>query len=182
MTSSDDSVARIDEVLHDYTVSADAMRSRPAAEDGASADVCIVDEDVQRPRLTLSREVRQLLIARLVDNHGLTRLSAYSAVLAVEQGRDSRYAHLVRAEARAVVDETVQRIRAAMQPAMEAAAHALRAMAEALQQAAGAVRSGEWVDTNGDPVQAPERPRPPLPRRQGRPAWQTPYGPARRPH
>ncbi|WP_372344678.1 hypothetical protein [Streptomyces sp. KL116D] len=52
--------------------------------------------------------------------------------------------------------------------------------ARSLELLRDALRGGEWVDTNGDPVQPPQRPRPPLPRRDGRPAWQTPYGPARR--
>lgn len=38
----------------------------------------------------------------------------------------------------------------------------------------------EDCDDCGDPVEPPVRPSPPLPRRNGRPGWQSPYGPARR--
>ncbi|WP_328632036.1 hypothetical protein [Streptomyces sp. NBC_00356] len=160
----EDILDQIDQTLDDW-LSPDAMRSRP--------------EGTPRPD-RLSADARQLLIRRLVDNHGLTRMSARHAVLAVEQGRTTVHAELVQTEARAAMDEAMQRIRVAMQPAIEAAAAALQRMAEAVKQVAQSVQGGEWVDTNGDPVEPPERPRPALPRRDGRPAWQTPYGPARR--
>lgn len=158
-----DILNQIDETLDDWT-SPDAMRSRPAT----------------RPPARLSADARQLLIRRLVDNHGLARMTARHAVLAVEQGRTTVHAELVQAEARAAMNEAMQRIQIAMRPAIEAAAAALQRMAEAVKQVTQGLQSSEWVDTNGDPVEPPARPRPPLPRRDGRPAWQSPYGPARR--
>ncbi|MFJ9037940.1 hypothetical protein ACIRF8_15275 [Streptomyces sp. NPDC102406] len=79
----------------------------------------------------------------------------------------------------------LERFTRSMRAAQEAvAAHMARTSEvaqQALQALTEAVRdSGDWVDTNGDPVQSPLRPRPPLPRRDGRPAWETPHGPARR--
>ncbi|MGW0904978.1 hypothetical protein [Streptomyces sp. NPDC002853] len=204
MTSTDDILNQIDNALYDAAVGPDAMRSRPTPEprpqvwiapvgtdvdgDGWEPIGHVTDIDVRpdepetadRPRIALSWETRQLLIDRLVDNQGLSRMAARHAVRTVEQGRDHRYADLVRSEARAIVDETVQRIRDAVQPGLEAAAAAIRAFGEALKQATRGLRDGEWVDTNGDPVEPSEPPRPPLPRRDQRPAWQTPYGPPQR--
>lgn len=158
-----DILNQIDEALDDWT-SPDAMHCRPTV----------------TPPARLSADARLLLIRRLVDNHGLTRMTARHAVLAVEQGRPTAHAELVQAEARAAMNEAMQRIQITMRPAIEAAAAALQRMAEAVKQVTQGLQSSEWVDTNGDPVEPLERPRPPLPRRDGRPAWQTPYGPARR--
>lgn len=200
MSSADDILNQIDTALYDSTVGPDAMRSRPASEPGPRLwiapvgtavggdgwepieGVTSVDVDVRpdepettdRPRVALTWEARQLLIDRLVDNHGLSRMAARHAVRTVEQGRDHRYADLVRSEASAIVDEAVQRIRDIMQPAMEAAAAAIRAFGQALKQATRGLQDSEWVDTNGDPV--PPRPRPP----SDRPGWQSKYGPAHR--
>ncbi|WP_420032284.1 hypothetical protein ACN2WE_05320 [Streptomyces sp. cg28] len=79
------------------------------------------------------------------------------------------------------LEEFTARFQEAVQTVVAARLQAMRVAAEALQRFAEALRhEGEWGDTNAAPVEPSQRPRPPLPRRDGRPAWQTPYGPARR--
>ncbi|QCX81207.1 hypothetical protein C9F11_38120 [Streptomyces sp. YIM 121038] len=158
MSTADHILGQIDNALHDTTVGPDAMRStpRPAA----------------RPQITPFRQARQLLIDRLIDNHGLAPATARPAVLATEQGHASRHADLVRAEARAVMREAAEPIRAALQPALEAAVHAMRAFAEACKRMTD---DAGWTDTSSCPAPTAE-PRSP----HDRPAWQTPYGPAPR--
>lgn len=137
----DDVLDQIDTALHDDTISADAMRSRPAPEHPG----------------------RSILVKRLVERHGLAPEQARRAVAAAELGRDDEHAALVQGEAQAVMNETMQAFREALRPMAEAAGTALKQIAEALK----ALPDGSL--------------RPHSPRcRTDRPAWQSPYGPARR--
>ena len=139
----DDVLDQIDTALHDNTVSGDAMRSRPAAEPVG----------------------RGILVRRLVDNHGLNDAEARAAGSAHELGRTPEHTDLVRAEARAVITETMQRLRAAFRPMAET-------MNATLKQIAESLKTLRTCDVH---PQAPAR-------RYDRPAWQSPYGPARRKH
>lgn len=150
MTTADSILDQIDSTLGDYSLSDDAMRCAP--------------DLPSRPavRLTVGVDAREILIRRLVDLHGLTRLTARHAVLATERGDSSERADLVRAEAHAVAAEMAQRIRVAFQPMIEA----LRQLGESIKQLQQQV------------PELAEAARPARPR--DRPAWQSPYGPARR--
>ena len=147
----DDVLNQIDATLDDWTVSGDAMRSSPAA------------ARPEAPRI--GNGPREILIRRLVEHHGLTRMTARHAVLAVEHGRTSGHAALVHAEARAVMDETMQQLREAFRPMAERMAEAFKQLAEAF----------EHLRANASP-----NPIPASGRRHDRPAWQSPYGPALR--
>ncbi|MBP5890628.1 hypothetical protein [Streptomyces scabiei] len=112
---------------------------------------------------------REVLTRRLVDQHGLTRFTARRAVLAVEEGRDTPHAELVRAEAAEVLRpfvEMMQLLRERLRPVVQAWAKAMRAAADAVR-AAQNTRPDDYV-------LAP----PPAP--SDRPAWQSPYGPPSR--
>ncbi|MDX3507439.1 hypothetical protein PV755_00630 [Streptomyces caniscabiei] len=109
---------------------------------------------------------REVLTRRLVEQHGLTRFTARRAVIAVEEGRDTPHADLVRAEAAEVVRplvEAFQQIREQLRPAVEAWAATWRAFAEHIRRVGFA--------SQDDYALAPP---------QDRPAWQSPYGPAPR--
>jgi hypothetical protein len=113
---------------------------------------------------------REVLTRRLVEHHGLTRFTARRAVVAVEEGRETSHADLVRAEAAEVLRpfvEAFQQIREQLRPAAEAWAATWRAFADHIR------RSG--LTTQDDYALAPPRPSP-----KDRPAWQSPYGPAPR--
>ncbi|WP_394436216.1 hypothetical protein [Streptomyces sp. SGAir0957] len=186
----DDHLARIDEVLHDYTVSGDAMRSRPAPEGERQADGCSVvggwiDEAVAGPT-----EVWIAPAGTDLRGDGWERLDCVASVDFGEITLDP-----------ATIDPTAGQPSAATWNDLQAAierieeARAMRAaiILELVNRAIGrlAERYGgadtfrhtpeaEGCDDCGDPVQPPVRPSPRLPRRDGRPEWQSPYGPARR--
>lgn len=110
---------------------------------------------------------REVLTRRLVERHGLTRFTARRAVMAVEQGRDTPHADLVRAEAQAVMTPfaaAMQQLCERLRPAAEAWAKAMRAAADVVR-AAQTARADEYALAPHD-----------------RPAWQSPYGPAPRRH
>lgn len=122
-----------------------------------------VSGDAMRSRPVPERPGRSILVKRLVERHGLEAEQARRAVVAVELGRDDEHVALVQAEARAAMNETMQAFRAALRPMAEAANTAAKQIAEALKALRTATAS------------------PPAPgRRTDRPAWQSPYGPARR--
>lgn len=113
---------------------------------------------------------REVLTRRLVEQHGLTRFTARRAVIAVEEGRDTQHADLVRAEAAEVVRPLVEafhQIREQLRPAVEAWAATWRAFAEHIRRVG--------LASQDDYALAPPRPSP-----KDRPAWQSPYGPAPR--
>lgn len=156
-----DDVARIDEVLYDYTVSADAMRSRPA--DALPPDGSIVATGGLIWIAPAGTDPRGEGWQRL---DGIASVAFGEQVAIIEIPDLERFTAGIRAAQEAVA--------ANLERTLAAARQALQGLAEALG------RNGEWVDTNGDPVSPPVRPSPPLPHCDERPAWQTPYGPARR--
>jgi hypothetical protein len=153
---SSDILEQIDAAVADWATGPDAMRSNPSGTPRATG---APTPSSHGPRA----EAREVLIRRLVDHHGLIRMTARSAVLAVERGQPSRYEHLVRTEANAVIADVSIRIRVSLQPFAEAMAQAFRRIAEAIN----AMRQDQYELA------------PPPPRRRERPAWQSPYGPPR---
>ena len=152
MSTADHILDQIDTCLGDYDVSDDAMRCAPDLPPLA--------------REPAPRRTRNLLIQRLIDRHNLAADYATAAVLAIERGlTDGPHAELAAAEARAVMNEMVERLRIAIQPMAEGAVAALKQLSESL------ARLRESTST--DDCSKPTRPR-------DRPAWQSPYGPPRR--
>lgn len=147
---------QIDTCLGDYGTGPDAMRCAPD-----------LPPSPEEPRVQMTFDVgpREILIRRLVEQQGLTRMTARHAVLAAECGGDSEHANLVCAEAQAVVSEMAQRIRIALQPMAQTAIAALKQISESIKQ----LQQAGICDDRSKPA----------PRRD-RPAWQTPYGPAQR--
>ncbi|MEU6283988.1 hypothetical protein [Streptomyces sp. NPDC047028] len=144
---STDVLDQIDAALHDHTVSRDAMRCTPGA-------------DEPEGRAAVAQGIaRSILVQRLTDYHGLALAEARAAVLAVENGRTSEHAALVRAEARAVAEEATQRIRIAIQ-------HRSRSLGPTLR----------YLCRNPERPPAGDAPA----ARHERPAWQSPYGPVLR--
>ena len=153
---SNDILEQVDTAVDDWATGPDAMRSTPS---GTPRTTGTPTPSPHGPRA----EAREVLIRRLVDHHGLTRMTARHAVFAVERGHSSRYEHLVRTEANAVIADVSARIRASLQPFAEAMAEAFRRVAEAVN----AMRQDQYELA------------PPPARRSDRPAWQSPYGPPR---
>lgn len=170
----DDPVARIDEVLYDYTVSADAMRSRPAVAGMLPPDDSIVatggliwiapastdPRGAGWERLEGVASVELTIDTSTVDSTAWERPAVTWSELSeamerLEEERARRAAALLE-----MIDRTVMRL------------------AERWGGADVFRRAPEADDC--DPAPPPVRPSPPLPRRDGRPAWQTPYGPAKR--
>ncbi|MEU1497316.1 hypothetical protein [Streptomyces sp. NPDC005732] len=164
MTSTDDVLAQIDSAVDDWTISGDAMRSAP-------------DLPPSRPQMQLSFGLsgREIMIRRLIDEHGLTRITARNAVLAAERGSDSERAELVRTEARAIANEMSERIRIAFQPMAEAAIATLKQLSESLARLRANTHAFQHAP---EAVGCNDCGKPTSPR--DRPAWQSPYGQARR--
>ncbi|MBK3630310.1 hypothetical protein JHN59_37055 [Streptomyces sp. MBT49] len=109
---------------------------------------------------------REILTRRLVERHGLVRFTARRAVLAVEQGRDTPHAELVRTEAHEVMRPmhgAFERMREQLRPVVEAYAGTVRALADSLR------RARLIEDQHGHLVKQSDRP-----------AWLSPYGPPSR--
>ncbi len=149
MSTADDVLDQIDTTLGDQAVSDDAMRWAP--------------DLPEKPRPVRGFSPRDILIRRLVDRHGLTRMTARHAVIAVEEGRTSDRTELVQAEACAVMAETMQQIREAFRPMAESMIEAFKQLVQAFE------RLGVTAEAGSAPG-----------RRRDRPAWQSPYGPPRR--
>lgn len=118
-----------------------------------------------------------LLVQRLIDRHGLDPVEAHAAVASALRGiTDGPHAQLVAAEARAALSETYAAVAARSAEALRSITEAFRALGEAVRRAMTPVRS--------DYVLAPPVPGTPTPprARDGRPPWQTPYGPPARRH
>jgi hypothetical protein len=162
----DDILAQIDHALEDWEVGPDAMRSRPAsaATDGPASirgtvpTVQIMDEIGEWQEIgVLSVDFDEYTI----DQSTITPVAAQTGpTVTWEEIREP----IVRIEAEQ--ERRAQILRAYMQafteaakPAVEAAGRAFAELQQAMRQAA--------------PPQAPTR-------RRDRPAWQSPYGPARR--
>lgn len=152
--NTDDILTQIDNALEDGSVSYDAMRSRPGR----------TGPSEPRP-VHVSEGARQVLIGRLVERHGLTRMTARHAVLAAERGSTSERAELVRIETRLIVQEMTEQIRAAFLPLLQRVAEQVKQIQEAFRHLPEATGCNDC-----------SKPAPP----RDRPAWQSPYGPARR--
>jgi len=114
----DDVLAQIDSALHDWTVSADAMRSKPADEPPVPAALA-------RP-VPLPSDVRGMLARRISDRHDLPQESALQAVRDAERGISTDHTDLVKAEAQTLISESVDRIRVALRPVLSNLAAALQ--------------------------------------------------------
>ncbi|MFZ3592280.1 hypothetical protein [Streptomyces sp. BH104] len=156
----DDILNQIDQALDDWT-SSDAMRSRPAgdAETEAATDGIVAT----------SGQIWLAPVGTEIGDDGWRQFEGVRTIEIVET-----------LDTTAELEAFTRSFQAAAQASASAFRQGLEAVAHSLQQMQDGFQGSEWADTNGNPVQPPERPRPPLPRRDGRPAWQTPYGPARR--
>ncbi|WP_428956169.1 hypothetical protein [Streptomyces sp. cg35] len=198
-----DILAQINDALGDWTVGPDAMRSRPAAEPPpeepqpprmwiAPVGTEIGDEgwqqlngigsieidgDVATATVTLDTEHLDNALQRAAAN--IRRTTDFTINPATTNPNAGQPAPLSWGEFAAAIQQ-------AEEERVRRAAEALACLARALQrigeQAATFQHAPEAEDCDDctAPVEPPQRPRPPLPRRDGRPAWQTPYGPARR--
>lgn len=146
----DNILDEIDTALWDYSVGVDAMRSAP---------------DLPPPPVRPRPNGRSILVERLVDRHGLTPEQAREAVWAVEYGQVGEHAELAATEAQTAAGEMLASMRAAFRPMLERVAAQFKQIAEAFEQ----LRQTVACDDHSKPA----------PRRD-RPAWQSPYGPARR--
>ncbi|MEU9245835.1 hypothetical protein [Streptomyces sp. NPDC048385] len=162
MTAAREVLASIDAALEDWTVSADAMRCTP--DPAPSVPAVPV---VRTPPLAIARTI---LVRRLTEYHALTLQTARQAVADAEAGLHTEHTGLVHAEARAVVANTTHAAASAVAAFLRAMRPALEAMAQAAQRAAVALAS---ATSSAPGCPAPHR-------RLGRPAWQSPYGPAQR--
>jgi hypothetical protein len=167
VSTADDILDQIDQALGDYDIGPDAMRCAPDQK-----------PPTRHLPVNLSPGPREILIRRLVERHGLTRMTARQAVLAAERGGDGERADLVRAEVRAAVAEISDNMRAAMQPMAEAVTAFFKQLGESLAQLRAAIaqvdgyqHAPEAVGCNGCGKPLPPR---------DRPAWQSRYGPAHR--
>lgn len=149
---STDILDQIDAALHDDSISPDAMRYAPNAEAPPG-----------QPAAGTSG--RSVLVRRLTERHGIDPDDAREAVLAAELGRATEHAAIVRAEARAVMDEALQRLRIAFRPMAESMTETLKQLSQAFEQLRA---SASTIPTAA------------CGRRSDRPAWQSPYGPATR--
>ncbi|MFH8804088.1 hypothetical protein ACH4F6_31620 [Streptomyces sp. NPDC017936] len=172
---SDDILDQIDSALHDWTVSDDAMRSAPEplplpgrvpvvemrsqpeagtiSLDGASASVMVMDEAGEWQELGGVRSIDFHIQPPQIDPEFQRTWQEFREHVArVEAERIRRARAVIEAFGRAYIE--------AVKPAAESAARALAALQEALQRDVG----------------TPNAPG----RRDGRPAWQSPYGPPRR--
>ncbi|MFJ4925330.1 hypothetical protein [Streptomyces sp. NPDC088736] len=156
MTSTDDVLAQIDSAMEDWTISGDAMRSRPGGGtkrpgfQGATPTVHIVDE---------AGEWQQLDGIARIDFH-IEQPVIDPEIVRAWQEMQERIVRAQMERARqiaAMFDALRQAFRQAM-PAVQQAAEAFQHLPEA-----------EGCDDCGKP-----------PRPRDRPAWQSLYGPARR--
>ncbi|MGW2170379.1 hypothetical protein ACWC1C_07585 [Streptomyces sp. NPDC001705] len=155
MSSSEEILEQIDTAVRDWTVSGDAMRSRP----NPVPTVPVVP-------YTGRDAARALLVRRLVDNHDLREDQAAAAVHAAEHGEEHEHLELVSAEARAAVAERAQELGRVVTDFMRALRPMAEAAAATLRQFAEALRTAGFTTPDNKPA-----------RRRDRPAWQSPYGP-----
>lgn len=171
--NSRDILNQIDDALEDWTVSDDAMRSRPTPD--------------SPPIVATSGQVWVAPAGTQPDEDSWEQLVGVSSVELATLDQST-----VDPNAGSTVQSNGYPLAAFLQRFEEAGAQhvdvVLRSLGHALEQIAqhsGADSFQHLPEADGcnncsDPTVPPQRPRPPLPRRDGRPAWQTPYGPARR--
>jgi hypothetical protein len=204
-----DILNQIDEALDDW-MSPDAMRSRPAAGREPAAERGIVatsgrvwlapvgtdpgDDGWQRLDGISSIEIHEdvATVEITPDTEPLNR-ALQAAAASMRSSTDMMIdASTIDPNAGQTPQLTWGDLAAAIQQAEEARARyaeaALRHIGRALERIAQHsgndsfqhLPEADGCNDCSDPAEPPQRPRPPLPRRDGRPAWQTPYGPARR--
>lgn len=167
MTSSNDILAQIDSALGDGTVGPDAMRVRPAPEAepagkshgfrGATPTVYIADEVGEWQQVEGIGSIEVCIESPAIDPEFARRwqeLSEYLNRVQLERAR----------RAQAVLEAFVQAVATTLAPAVERAAREMSETGDAFRHLPEAEDCNQCT---------------PLPRRD-RPAWQTPYGPARR--
>jgi hypothetical protein len=168
MMRADEIIDQIDGALYDWSVSDDAMRSRPADETRA-ATVSVMGEDGQW------QEIGTAVSFELDVDTGDFQQQWQAA-----RERMIRL-HVERAERmQAAMDEFIRAFTEAMKPAAEAASRGMAEIAAALQRPAGEAATSRQRNFRHLPEAEgcnqcgpPRRPR-------DRPAWQSPYGPPRR--
>lgn len=161
MTSADDILRQIDSTLDDWTVSGDAMRSRPAVEcrepagiQGVTPSVFIADEAGEWQELGTVTAVGFDVELPVPDEEFMRswqQLQEHVRRVQLERAR----------RAREILDALARALNESVKPAVEQAGRDIARSFDALKQAG-------LVDADCKPV----RPR-------DRPAWQSPYGPAR---
>ncbi|OQQ13011.1 hypothetical protein B0675_40040 [Streptomyces sp. M41(2017)] len=159
MTRADDILQQIDSTLDDWTVSGDAMRSQPAVDpagfQGVTPSVFVADE---------AGEWQELGHATGLVFH--TELPAPDEAFMrawQELQEQIRRVQIERARrAREILDVLARTLYESVKPAVEEAGRNIARSLDSLKQAG-------VIDADCKPV----RPR-------DRPAWQSPYGPARR--
>lgn len=150
MSTADHILDQIDHALGDYSVSDDAMRSRPEpAGPRGKTTMSIMGADGEW------QEVGGIATIDIeVDTGGVDQQLAR---LAARQNTERR------------VIEIHEALRSFMRGYAEAVRPAIEEFGRQLQAASQAMRSAGLIDDHGKAV-----------RRRDRPAWQSPYGPARR--
>ncbi|MET9729725.1 hypothetical protein ABZZ79_03360 [Streptomyces sp. NPDC006458] len=159
MPTTDEVLAQIDSAVHDWTVSGDAMRSRPTPEPAPAVPL------VPAPPLLVARAE---LVHRLVTHHDMAPETAQRALTDALEGRHTEHTAVIHAEARAAVAERAHIAGTAIAHFLQAMRPALQAMAEAARQAGQAMRAAAHIAEHCHAE-----------RQRGRPAWQSPYGPRR---
>jgi hypothetical protein len=155
----DDILAQIDHALEDWEVGPDAMRSRPEPAEtpgirGATPIVHIMDEAGEWQEIGVTSIDFHINPPEIDPDFRQAWEEMRERLVRVEAERARRAQAVLEAFARAYMQ--------AVKPAVEAAGRAIAEAAQAIQQAG-------LTDTDGRPA-----------RRRDRPAWQSPYGPARR--
>lgn len=154
MSTADHILDQIDNALTDYAVSDDAMRSRPEPElisfGGFTPTVQIMDE------VGAWQDLGVTSVEICITTPPALEEFAQQWAGFIDGMTRQRLEHARRAQE--VLEVFTQALTEAMKPAAEAAAQAMTAFQEAVQAC----------------------PATPPGRRRDRPAWQSPYGPARR--
>jgi hypothetical protein len=162
VTSADNILDQIDSALYDATVRGDAMRSRPEVEprepagiEGVTPTVYIADEVGEWQELGTVTAVGFGVELPAPDEEFMRSWQQLQEHV--------RRVHLERARrAREILDTLARTLNESVKPAVEQAGRDIARSVDALKQAG-------LIDADCKPV----RPR-------DRPAWQSPYGPARR--
>lgn len=172
MSTADHILDQIDHALHDYDVSDDAMRSAPAATTwrGHSVSMEITDEAVGEPRMWIAPVgVSPDQVGEWQEIGGVATVDIHITTPPDFEEFAQRWADFVeRLQARR--REEARQAQAAFEAFGRAYAQAVKPAVEAVAQGFAEIQK------------AMRHVNPPLPpgRRRDRPAWQSPYGPARR--
>lgn len=177
MTSTDDILAQIDHAVDDWTISEDAMRSKPVVEPQSVARTAVWIAPVGTdPRDTGAwQEVGYITdLDMTIDPATIDPAAGASAPVATWDEIQQYIAHIEAQRARraAALQAFIGAYVEAVKPAVEAAGAAFAEMSRTLQQV-GPDNLRHLPEAEGCNQCTP-------PPRRDRPAWQSPYGPARR--